>query len=209
MKTLRLFITLAACTLAGASAAQAQALDPTFAAPSVYAPGAVYSATEQADGKLVTVGNFSRINGTAVPRLVRFNANGTLDAAFNQQVGSNAVVYRARLLSNGQYMLVGFDNTPVQAGGVTRPGGLLRLNADGSGDASFDAGSGPVAAEDNYTSLDDALPLANGQTLVVGRFGQFSGAAANNLVRLNANGSVDATFRPGTGANDEVLTVCR
>ncbi|MFD2785976.1 T9SS type A sorting domain-containing protein [Hymenobacter rubripertinctus] len=208
MKTLHLYFSaLVLGSVAGTSTVQAQALDFTFAAPNVYAPGTVYSVTEQPDGKLLAVGNFSRVNGTVVPRLVRFSANGTLDAAFNQQVGSNAVAYRARLQSNGQYLLVGFTNSALQAGGVVRAGGLLRLNADGSGDPSFDAGSGPAFANGDYAGLDDVLPLANGQMLAVGFFDQFNGVPANHLVRLNADGSVDATFRPGTGANDEVLTV--
>ncbi|TGE24281.1 T9SS type A sorting domain-containing protein [Hymenobacter aquaticus] len=196
---------LALVALSGAPAT-AQTLSPSLAGLQVYAPGTAYSVTEQPDGKRVVVGSFSRINGTAVPRLARFNADGSLDAAFNQNIGAAAAVYRAKLQSNGQYLLVAFSNSPLTVGGLTRAGGLLRLNANGTADASFDPGTGPSYGT-GAAYLDDALPLANGQTLAVGYFEQFNGTTAHGIVRLNANGSVDPTFNQGSGADGEVWTI--
>jgi len=190
---------------AGPSAAQT--LDPTFPVSGVFAPATVYSVIEQADGKRIVTGTFTRINGTAVPRLVRFNTNGALDAQFQQNVGSGAsALQRIRQYSNGQIILMGFGGAPVVAGSVSRAGGLLRLNADGTPDASFDAGSGPSQGGSSYY-MNDVLPLPNGQVVAVGPFDQFSGITVHNIVRLTTTGSVDASFTQGTGADSEIYTV--
>jgi uncharacterized delta-60 repeat protein len=206
MTALRLLFTGLIITALTNPAAKGQTLDLSFAPPTVYASGTVYSVTEQPDGKLLAVGNFTRLNGVTVARIVRFDANGVLDAAFSANVGTSSPVYRARRESTGKYLLAGFSNVPLMAGGLTRPGGLLRLNTDGTADASFDVGTGPNHVG-GYSSIDDMLPLANGQTIAVGYFDQFSGTTAHHLVRLNANGTVDLTFNQGAGADDEITTV--
>ncbi|MCC3158975.1 T9SS type A sorting domain-containing protein [Hymenobacter sp. 15J16-1T3B] len=207
MKTARLVVVASLLALVGLPAA-AQTLDPTFTSLNAYAPGTVYAAVEQPDGKRIINGAFLRINGGSVAsRLVRLNADGSLDNTFLQNVGAATAVQRMHLLSNGQVLLVGFGGSATTAGGVSRSGGLLRLNADGTGDASFDAGSGPTSQLYSVTYLDDAAVLPSGKVVAVGPFDHFNGAATNNIVGLNANGSLDTSFNPGTGANDEILTV--
>lgn len=176
--------------------AVAQSLDPTFTASSLYAPGRVYSAVEQPDGKRVVVGGFSRVNGAATGSVVRFNADGTLDAVFQQNIGTPLSVARASLLSNGQILLTSFAGS-ITAGGITQ-NNLLRLNTDGTGDATLNSGSGAQKAG-RIGRLSYALPLPNGQMLVVGDFDHFNGVSANGIARLNASGSVDATFYSGQG----------
>lgn len=186
-------------------AAQAQTLDATFNQPSLYAGGLAYSVTEQPDGKKIVTGAFTRVNGAATSSLVRLNANGTVDAAFQQNLGATAPVYRVALQSNGQLLLTSFTTTtPLTAGGITRAT-ILRLNADGTGDASFNAGTGTNTAT-NGSSVDFSLPLPNGQVLATGYFDNFNGVPANNIVRLTSTGSIDATFTPGTGPDDYIGT---
>ena len=45
----------------------AQTLDPTFTPQALYAPGSIYSALEQPDGKKVVIGNFTRLNSLPSP----------------------------------------------------------------------------------------------------------------------------------------------
>ena len=182
----------------------AQTLDPGFAASAIYGPGTVYSAVEQPDGKRVVVGSFSRVNSAASSPLARLNPNGTVDASFQQNLGTTSAVFRVGLLGNGQLLLTSFYRASLAAGGLTR-NALLRLNADGTGDASFDPGTGPLAGG-QPGAVDYALPLPNGQLLAVGYFDQFNGSAANSIVRLNTSGTVDASLNTGSGANDEILT---
>lgn len=184
--------------------AMSQTPDPTFTPPtSLYAPGQVRNlGPAQADGKRLVAGYFSRVNGVAVSNLVRLDAAGTLDQAFSQRVGMASNVSTIKGLANGQYLVKGIDSygsnvSTVTAGGLTRTG-LLRLNADGSADAAFDAGTG-AARSTRSPSLLDFAALPDGKILVGGEFDTFNGQPANGLVRLTANGSLDASFSAGAG----------
>ncbi|MGY3087209.1 putative delta-60 repeat protein [Hymenobacter sp. UYAg731] len=174
--------------------AHAQSIDPTFAPSSVYAPGSVSSVAEQSDGKLVIAGRFSRLNGSAASSLSRLTPTGAVDAAFQQNVGVTAGLYEISLTAN-EKILASSGGGNVTAGGLNMPG-LLRLNADGSGDATFSIGTGPAGPT---VYLDDFISLPNGQTIVVGTFDTFNGATVNNIVRLTSTGVVDAAFNTGSG----------
>jgi uncharacterized delta-60 repeat protein len=50
------------------------------------------------------------------------------------------------------------------------------------------------------TPVSDAIILPDGKILVVGMFNEYLGFPAAGIVRLAANGAVDATFNAGTGA---------
>ncbi len=199
MKILRL---AAGLLLAAALArpAAAQTLDPAFARPTgLYAPGQVYSiGPQQADGKRVVYGFFQRANGTTVGNLVRLDASGGLDVPFSQNVGQTNSVYCVKGLPSGQYLLGG-GGSDVQAGGLVRTE-ALRLNADGTADASFDAGTGPAVGANPGLGADYA-GLPGGKIIVGGYFDTFNGRSAKGLVRLNANGSVDTGFSVGTGVD--------
>ena len=182
--------------------AAAQTVDPTFTSPtSLYQPGAVYNiGPAQADGKRLISGGFSRVNNTTTGQLVRLDATGALDQAFLQNVGQATNTYVLKAGLNGQYLL-GSQGGPITAGGLGRTE-LLRLNADGTGDASFDAGTGPAAASTTNAAYgNDYAVQPDGKVLAGGRFDLYGGTPAAGLVRLNANGTVDTGFTVGTGAN--------
>lgn len=176
--------------------AHAQAIDPAFTAPAVYSPGYIGSLIEQPDGKLVISGRFSRLNGSVASSLTRLTSTGVVDAAFQQNIGLTSGVYEIGLAANGKILASSSGNISLTAGGLTQVG-LLRLNADGTGDATFNSGLGPGG---QTVFIDDFLSLPNGQTIVVGSFDTYNGLTANNIVRLTATGAVDATFNAGTGA---------
>lgn len=204
MKRIQLLLTMLTLAPAGWRAATAQTLDPSFSPSSVFAPGLVYSVVEQPDGKRVAAGAFTRVNGTTAINLSRFEANGALDAAFQQNVGAGGNSYRPRLLPNGQIMLISLGG-PITAGGLTRQS-VSRLNANGTGDASFNDGTG-ATINGSTIFVDDELPLANGQTVVVGPFTEFNGVATRSIVRLTATGAVDPTFSPGQSTNREIEVI--
>ena len=200
MKTLRLLTIGLLLTARATRPAVAQSLDPTFTSPlSLYTTGQVYYlGPQQADGKRVVGGYFSRVNGAAAgANFLRLDAAGTLDAAFAQNVGLVGGVSQVLGLPNGQYLLAGGGST-VTAGGLTRTE-LLRLNTNGTADASFNAGTGPAASAGGYASSQVFAVQADGKILVAGTFDQYNSVPAAGVVRLNANGSVDPTFNVGTG----------
>ncbi|HEY0045294.1 MAG TPA: T9SS type A sorting domain-containing protein, partial [Flavobacterium sp.] len=75
---------------------------------------------------------------------------------------------------------------------------IARLHPDGTIDTSFNIGSG---ANNVIMSIvvqpDDKIILA-------GAFSVFSNTAQKRIVRLNPNGSIDTSFNPGFGANDDI-----
>lgn len=83
--------------------------------------------------------------------------------------------------------------------GVPTPN-IARVFQDGVVDQSFNVGTGPNSAVRKIRVQSD------GKILVSGGFTTFNGVARNNLVRLNQDGSVDATFNVTSNASQ--LDVC-
>ena len=82
----------------------------------------------------------------------------------------------------------------------------MRLNADGSIDTAFDAALG--SGSDGV--VNTLAVQANGKILVGGQFTSLHGQSTpSNLMRLNSDGSVDASFNLhlGTGLNEAVTRI--
>ena len=147
MKTLRLAFALLLAAALLPRPATAQTLDPTVTVPtSLYAPGVVNALGPlQADGKRLIGGFVTRVNGTIASNLVRLDANGGLDIPFSQNLGAvSNQVFRLKGLPSGQYLLCGFGGD-ITAAGLTRSE-IIRLNANGTADASFNTGAGLATA---------------------------------------------------------------
>ncbi len=196
---------IASCLLAGAvllfAVARASAaegdLDPTFN-PGTGTDDFLLTTTVQPDGKIIIGGRFTTYNGTARNCIARVNADGSLDPAFNPGTGTDVpgFVFATALQPDGKIIIggnfSGYNGTPR--------GGVARLNADGSLDATFNPGTGADNEVDSITLQPD------GKIIIGGNFSSYNGTARNHIARINANGSLDATFAPGTGSSGEVFT---
>lgn len=118
--------------------------------------------------------------------------NGSIDQTFDVGSGADQNVYIAKQLHDGK-IIVGGQFIDY---GSTGRRNLVRLNADGSIDQTFN--SPPDL--DNYTLLADAIE-DDGKLVVAGQFGMFNGVMSPGIVRLNSDGSIDTTFNVGTGIN--------
>ena len=148
----------------------------------------------QPDGRIIIVGSFNSYNGVAVPGIARLLPTGALDTSFvTSGVGTNGHISVVERAYGGRTLVAGSFET---FGGVARRR-LARLNADGSLDLTFNPGTATEA------SIDGVVQQADGKVIVFGYFASFDGAPRAGLVRLNVNGSVDATFDPGTGPERE------
>jgi len=162
-------------------------LDVTFDT-SWGADGDVNHITRQPDGKLILAGSFITVQGARRPALARLNADGTLDEAFDvglQSVDPQFVVWRTCVQQDGKILVFGsFDHVK----GVPRYK-LARLNPNGSLDPDFNA--------DPITSMPlthiDALELLHDGRLLLG--GGLP-AAAQHIVRLSPDGTLDPAFVP-------------
>lgn len=98
-------------------------------------------------------------------------------------------------LSNGKILFFGSLHTPLH----TSVSGVVRLNADGSWDNTFD---GPDFDQDYYLRIRAAVEMPDGKYLVGGQFQDFSnGVNQRGIIRLNSNGSQDMGFDAGFEIN--------
>lgn len=158
---------------------------------SVGANNRVIASAIQADSKIIIGGLFTSYNGVAQNRIARLNEDGTIDATFNVGTGANSGVRSLVLQSDGK-VLVGGDFGNYNG---TAKIALMRLNNDGTLDNTFIAGAGPDGG------VFKIIPLSTGKILIVGAFTTYNGTARNRIAVLNADGSLDTSFDPGTGAD--------
>lgn len=160
-------------------------ISPDGAASPVRFPsidGSIGTAAMLADGKLIVGGMFSTVGSANRQSLARLNPDGTLDTAFAPDLGTNAGVSVVVPLPHGQVLVGGSFTAPAATGHPN----LVRLNADGSVDASF----APTTLV-NW-AVRAATVAADGRIIVSG--GSVDGSIALAIARLEADGSRDATF---------------
>lgn len=98
------------------------------------------------------------------------------------------------------------DNKIIIAGNFTQyngaeVSGLARLAMDGKLDEGFDAGTGTDGV------INSIAVQTNNKIIIAGEFSTYNDEAYNNIIRLNANGSVDSGFLTGDGPNNKVSQV--
>ena len=155
--------------------------------PSTNAPdNTVLSLALQADGKVLIGGAFANLGSQALGGLARLNADGTADAAFNTNLGAGVDgVVQTVVLQGGTKIVIGGEFHNV---GIAQSTRIARLNADGTVDSTFNAGSG---ADDTVYNIS-AQP--DGTMYVGGLFTSFNGTHRPGFTRLYADGTVDTTF---------------
>lgn len=157
----------------------------------------------QADGKAVIGGNFTRIGGSPFyGYLGRLTADGALDTSFADP-DLQQLVYGVGLQSTGKIVATGYF---TDAGGDARKY-LARFNTDGTLDPTFaDPNLGAAAGQLAYGFAVVVLP--DDKIVVAGDFTTVDGVTRNKLARLNADGTLDATFAdPGLDGRTLALTV--
>ncbi|HEX8247900.1 MAG TPA: FG-GAP-like repeat-containing protein [Pyrinomonadaceae bacterium] len=135
----------------------------------------------QADGKILISGFFSEVNGIARNRFARLNPDGSLDTAFNPILSANPVIYTIFVEPDGK-IDIGGAFTGVN--GFARSH-VARLNADGSTDTAFNAGTS--------ITVNKIVRLPDGKYLIL-----YPNTNNPLLSRRNPDGSVDNTFQSPT-----------
>lgn len=176
-------------------------LNPDGTLDTTFVPGggpnnAVLGLALQPDGLLLVAGQFNSYNGSTHCPIARIYTDGSLDSTFG--AGSSLVGY-------AEAIAVQPDGSILVAGGLSSVDGrnskLLRLNYDGTRDATFLTGN-------KFNS--DVLTVAvdpSGKILVGGYFTTVGGVSRNGVARMNADGTLDTGFDPGTGADNLVYAV--
>lgn len=175
---------------------QPGSLDPSFDS-GTGANNSVFDIVLQQDQKIIVGGSYTTFNGFVNPYLNRLNTDGSLDFSFVGGSGLDGYVKTLCIQADNKIIVAGnFQNF----NGVTR-NGLLRLNADGTLDFSFNPGLG----SNGY--INALAVQSDGKIIIGGSFTSFNGSTQNRIVRLTTNGTVDATFVTGNGFNGEVTAL--
>ncbi len=148
--------------------------------------------------KILVGGSFGSLNGTTFHDIGRLNDDGTPDTTFNSGgLGANAEVFALAVQPDGK-MVIGGNFTNVNGVALNR---IARLNVNGSVDPTFTPVTG---ANDSVLAVKLQL---DGKILIGGAFTNVNGLVLNHIARLNSDGSTDANFTPGVGANDLVSAI--
>lgn len=195
MKKLSLVLTLLV-VLGAETRAQNILLDTSFD-PGIGPDAVVRTVALQSDGKVFVGGLFDEFNDNSFISLgaVRLNEDGSLDETFDPDpTAFGGSVTEILIQSDGKILFLGAQPMVFPLYGV----GIVRTEADGTLDPSFDMqGVG-----------FDGTPVSgfiqpDGKIVVGGGFSTFNEISRNGIARLNADGSLDASFDPGSGFNSD------
>jgi len=161
----------------------------------------LFAVAKLPDGGFIGAGyaeSVANVSGMADFLLVRYDSEGTLDAAFGNggivttdlNSGSNDKAYGVAVQPNGKIVVAGFSGSHFA---------LARYNETGSLDATFGSG-GIVISTLSNSEAQAVRVLNNGQILVTG-FAALSGGGDSSrtfiVARYNSDGSPDANFGNG------------
>ena len=169
--------------------------------------GRVLGISVQSDGKILVVGGFTTYNSTSASRIIRLNANGSVDSTFVSGSGFTNDANCVEIQSDGKILVGG----PFTTYNGISANGIIRLNSDGTKDTSFVYGTG-------FTKIGSSAGLisikvqSDGKILCVGYASTYNVTTSiNNIIRLNSDGSVDTSFVYGTGFVKNIVSpyICR
>ncbi len=149
------------------------------------------------DIQIYISGTYTQYNGTNANQIIRLNNDGSIDALFNYGIGFDNFTTGISVQSDGKILVSG----AFASYNGTLANKIIRLNTDGSVDATFVYGTGFDGVPTKISIQQD------GKILVGGAFTNYNGTGANRIIRLNVDGSVDPTFVYGTGFNSTVQEI--
>lgn len=169
-------------------------VDPTFAVPAVAT--AVTALAVTVEGQVVCVGRQTNgLNGV----VRRLNSDGTLDATLDVAVSSPLApwLYSVAVQTDGKLLVAG---SFTSVAGLPRTN-LVRLQTNGLVDLTFKTNFITSGA------IETVALQSNGRILIGGAFTNVNGVVRSGIARLNADGTLDTSFNPGSGLDGPVKTI--
>jgi uncharacterized delta-60 repeat protein len=157
----------------------------------------VLTTSFQNDGKIIMGGWFTTYNSNIRNYIARLNSDGTLDSSFNSGTSQYGTVYTSKIQTNGKIIIGGNFGS---YNGCFR-GRMARINIDGEIDYPFNSGT----AADNFVRASSIQ--SDDKIIIGGDFTSYFGVPRNKIARLNADGTLDTSFNPGTGANGPIYKI--
>lgn len=155
----------------------------------------VLSLAVQPDGRIVIAGSFFLPGHSACSMFARLNPDGSLDPTFallsNITYGPTDLLRQpdGRILLAGEFTILNpTDSRPLHYQ-------LARFHADGRVETNFAPG---ILVQGGEPAVYALALQPDGKILIGGDFRRFAGVERMSLARLNADGTLDATFVPPT-----------
>ena len=149
----------------------------------------------QSDGKIVAAGGADNGGSNGYFALARYNTDGSLDTGFGTggkvttdfSAGWDAICGLA-IRSDGKLVVGGYAGN-----GTNNDFAVVRYNADGSLDTSFDTDGKATTDFGNDETATDVAILSDGKTVAAG-FANSGARPDFAVARYNADGSLDTSF---------------
>jgi len=165
-------------------------LDPEFLAGSGF-DDEVKSIAIQPDGKIIIGGYFTKFNALPANRIVRLNADGSMDETFNTGLGFDGPVETIAIQTDGK-ILAGGDFLNYQAQEFGR---IIRLSVNGHPDPDF-------VTEHGFNGIVNKILIQNdGKILIGGEFTSYQDTDKSALIRILSNGKPDLSFNPNLSSS--------
>lgn len=152
----------------------------------------------QTDGAVVVGGYFSTVDSSPRLSLARILANGNLDVAYQPRVAGSSGIQDIVPTSDGKLLVAGRF---VFVNGQHSPGGIVRLNDNGTTDPTFNVSA--LTWVSGYVKTIGLYP--DGKVMLGGNFyvapNGLPGTTLRGLIRLTSGGVYDASFNQFSGIN--------
>jgi uncharacterized delta-60 repeat protein len=195
----------------------------------------VLRAAQLPDGKFLVAGSFGSYEGlpfvNAIARLYNNGGletvkitrpSGTEESVSVLKGGISGTVTGLHVQADGKMIIVGSfryyvrpNYDLVSATGAdslhldsTMVNYIARLHADGTLDTTYNYDLVNHRGKESVNGgISKSILLPDGKLLITGAFDKYNGLPAKRIARLNADGSLDATFKSDAGANMPVYDI--
>ncbi len=157
---------------------------------------------DRTSGNLYASGNFLSIttpNGSVYnsARIMKVSQDGTVDTSFatNAGTGFNAPPTDLVVRPDGKVIVVGLF-TSYNGATTTR---IALLNADGTLNTQFNANAGAGIVGTLTASNVSVVVQSDNKVIIGGNITSYNGKTVSQLIRLNADGTIDDDFNAAVG----------
>lgn len=154
-------------------------IDTSFSVSAVSTLNLCFNMVLQSDGKIVLSGGVYT-DGVFTNKVLRINADGTLDSSFSEIVLGEKKIYKLWLQPDDKMLATGdfetFDGFPTK--------GFVRINQNGSVDTTFNCGEG---ANNGINSVS----FQGSKIIISGLFTAYDNIGRNGISRINSTGFLD------------------
>jgi hypothetical protein len=163
--------------------------------------GVIYATTSLPDGSVVVGGNFDTVNGQPRQNLAVFKPDGSLDGSTfaSATTGVDGTVYALATDAKGNVLVGGYFTVNTDQGDPLQ--NFVRFLAGGKLDTAFTAGLSPNGAVYAITVQP------KGSIVVGGEFTQAGPQPRKNLVRYNADGTLDGPVGSASASTGSVRSL--